>query len=499
MKRLRRSPLRRRLLQAAAGAAWAGVAGAARAAPSSPSPSPSPSPSLSPSHSAPPAVAAGRQLPPAAAPEPAPSAARAWRNWSGLQACQPARWLVPADEGELARALPSLPAPLRCVGAGHSFSPLVPTTGTLISLDRLHGVGAVDPQRRSVRVGAGTRLAVLAQALHQQGWALENQPDVDLQTLAGALATATHGTGATLPALHDAVLELRLCTPDGRILRCSRSDEPALFDAARVSLGVLGVVTELTLRVRPRHLLQRRVWLERSETLIDRVAALASTHLHFECYLLPFTGYGAAIVHDPVDAAIDHPPSADEDVLRDLRLLRDWLGRWPRLRRWVAQRLIDPAQREQAVDWSPKLLSTVRPTRFNESEIHLPAAAAARSLRQTLALLERRNEVFFPIEFRFVRADDAWLSPFHARDSASIAVHAAHDEPHDYLWQDLAPLWAPLQGRPHWGKLHGLRAAELAPLYPRWRDFARLRAALDPQGRMLTPALRALLTGADDA
>ncbi|WP_349744576.1 D-arabinono-1,4-lactone oxidase [Roseateles cavernae] len=424
--------------------------------------------------------------------------ARPWQNWSGSARCQPSQWLMPADEAELAGALARSSGALRCVGAGHSFTPLVPTDGSLVALDKLSGIVALDKAAQTLRVRAGTRIGQLARALDGLGLALHNQPDIDVQTLAGALATATHGTGAELPALHAQVLGLRLVTPAGEILECSRDRNPELLAAAQVSLGALGVITEYTLAVRPRFLLQRHVWLEPTEALLERAPELARTHRHFELYVLPFTGHSAAITHAEVAAGEPYaPPSADEDVLRDLRRLRDWLGRWPELRRWTAAKLIAQAAPERSLNWSWRQLSTVRPTRFNESEYHVPRAAGIACLREIVQTLERRNEVFFPIEFRYIRGrdDGAWLSPFHQRDSCSIACHALQGEAHDYLVSELGPVFRRHAGRPHWGKLHDLGRAELQAMYPRFADFQRLRAGLDPQGRLLNPHLKQLLGG----
>lgn len=445
-----------------------------------------------------PATPASSATAPATATAPAPLTAqppRAWQNWSGLQRCE-AALLLPSTEAELAASLPTLKGPLRCVGAGHSFTALVPTPGTLISLDRLSGIVAVDPAAMTVRVKAGTRLGTLARALGAQGLALHNQPDIDVQTLAGALSTGTHGTGLTLPAMHAEIQALRLVTPQGEVREISRFQNAELFDAARVSLGALGVITEYTLRVRPRYMLRRKVWLERTESLLERAPQLAREHRHFELYVLPFTGFAAGITHVEVpEGKPERPHSADEDVLADLQKLRDWLGRWPSMRRWAAAKLIDPAQTEHAVDWSHQLLSTARPTRFNETEYHLPREQGLPCLRAVVAQLEKRNEVFFPLEFRWVRADHAWLSPFFERDSCSVAVHAKAGEAHDYLLGEIGPIFQRHGGRPHWGKLHTLSARELSTLYPRFKDFQQLRATLDPQGRMLNAHLQQLFEG----
>ncbi len=144
-------------------------------------------------------------------------------------------------------------------------------------------------------------------------------------------------------------------------------------------------------------------------------------------------------------------------------------------------------------DVSWKLLSTQRPTRFNETEGHVPRESGVACLREVLATLERRNEVFFPIEFRYIRGDQAWLSPFYGRDSCSIAAHAMQGEQHDYLLSELGPVYRRHGARPHWGKLHDRRPTELRALYPQWQAFAALRRELDPQGRMLTPYMKQLL------
>lgn len=417
-----------------------------------------------------------------------------WRNWSGLQQCQPRRHFVPATEAELAQALRDAPVgtTLRCVGAGHSFVPLVPTDQWLVSLDRISGV-ARGPVEGMALIQGGTRLAVASRQLDTLGLALPNLPDIDVQSYAGAISTGTHGTGRDLPALHAEVQALRLVTARGEVLECSASKNPELLAAARVSLGSLGVITQAQVRVVPAYNVHRRVWLEPIMQLLERVPELARKHRNFEFYYLPFTGYAACITHDvDTSGTVLTAQAADEDILSDLRRLRDWTSFSPALRRKVAGWLIDPKQTEDARNRAWRLLASPRPTRFNESEYHVPAEAGLACVKEVIAALEKRNEVFFPLEFRCVAADDAWLSPFYQRASCSIAVHAAADEAHDYLVNEIGPIFRRHGGRPHWGKLHGLGAAQLAALYPRFKDFQALRREMDPEGRLLNPHLRTL-------
>jgi FAD-linked oxidoreductase len=416
-----------------------------------------------------------------------------WKNWSEVQQCQAQSLATPGDEQALCELLRKASGTVRCVGAGHSFTPLVPTNGTIVSLERLSGVISHDKASMTATMRAGTRLAAISRQLDGSGLALRNLPDIDLQSLAGAISTGTHGTGANLQAMHADVLALRLVTPQGEVVEWDHVRHPEQMAAARVSLGSLGVITQTTMRVVPSFSLHRKVWLRPLGEMLEQAGELARKHRHFEFYYLPFTGYAAAIVHDEYkggDVLVPH--SQDEEMLADLRKLRDWLGRFPDLRRWTAGKLIDADLTEEAKNQSWKLLSTVRPTRFNETEYHVPREAGIACVKEIIATLEKRNEVYFPMEFRFVKGDDAWLSPFHLRDSCSIAVHSAHGEAYDYLVGELGPIFRKHGGRPHWGKLHNLGAKELATLYPRWKDFLALRQQMDPQGRLLNPHLRSI-------
>jgi FAD-linked oxidoreductase len=416
-----------------------------------------------------------------------------WRNWSGTEQCVASSLQTPGNEAEIAQLLRQSSGTIRCVGAAHSFSGLVPTEGSIISLDRFSGIGRVDPASHTVTVAAGTRLALLSRQLDSAGFAMRNLPDIDQQSLAGAISSATHGTGATLSALHADVVALKLVTAQGEILTCSEQHQPDLLAAARVSLGSLGVITEATVRVVPAYNLQRRVWIEPLDALLDKALQLSQQHRHFEFYYLPFTGYAAAIAHDIYTGSdILMPAAKDEEMLADLQKLRDWSGRYPALRRWLAGKLIDTKLDERAKNRSYKLLANPRPTRFYETESHVPREAGVACVRAIIARLEQNNDVFFPLEFRFVKGDDAWLSPFYQRDSCSIAVHALHGEPYRYLTEQLGPIIRRFGARPHWGKLHAFNAQELAALYPRWGDFLALRAKLDPKNRLINPHLRQL-------
>lgn len=431
-------------------------------------------------------------------PAPPPTADAAghgvWSNWSGLEHAWPARRGAPKDEAELAALLAAAPAPVRPVGSGHSFTALVPTGGTLLTLDRLSGLVGHDVEALTARIRAGTRLSVLGPLLATIGQEMPNLPDINKQTLAGAMSTATHGTGKGLTALHGQATALRLVLPSGEVAECSRDQRPELFHAARVGLGAFGVLSEVTLQNRPLVRIRKEVRLVDTEDLLGQWPALASRHRNAEFLVLPFTGKSALITHDPTTEPV-HPRGADTDadVLMQLKSLRDLFEFTPSLRKWIAGKLMADVPPEVAVDEGWKLLSNERPVRFKEMEYHVPIDRQVEALREVIRRIEQgARDVFFPIEARIIAPDDAWLSPFYQRESGSIAVHSWYKEAHDWMARLIEPVLRDAGGRPHWGKLHSLGRAELAALYPMFGEADAVRRSVDPRGRMVNPHLRKL-------
>ncbi|MCC6926452.1 D-arabinono-1,4-lactone oxidase [Novosphingobium sp.] len=431
---------------------------------------------------------------PAAPPPVDPQGRALWVNWSGLEHAYPARRLAPASEAELAAALPQAPAPVRPVGSGHSFTALVPTDGTLLSLDRIAGLVSHDARANTATVRAGTRLSALGELLAGVGQEMPNLPDINKQTLAGALSTGTHGTGKGIKALHGEVTALRLVLPDGKIAECSRDQRPELFHAARVGLGAFGVLSAVTLQNQPLVRVRKVVKLVDTDWILREWPALAEQHRNAEFLVLPFTGKSALITHDPTfDPVKPRGPDADSSTLMDLKRLRDLFEFTPDLRRRAAQQAMHGLPAEVAVDEGWKLLSNERPDRFKEMEYHLPIERQVEVLREVIRRIETdAKDVFFPIEARIIAPDDAWLSPFYNRESGSIAVHAWYREAHDWMFRLIEPVFREAGGRPHWGKLHSLGAAELGALYPMFSEAQAMRKSVDPAGRMMNPFVRKL-------
>ena len=189
---------------------------------------------------------------------------------------------------------------------------------------RWRGLSRVDGDEVTVR--AGTRLGDLGPALASHGRAMANLPDINKQSLGGALATATHGTGKHLPAIHGTVTALRLVTPQGLVIDCDATKNKDVFDAARVSLGALGIITQVRLKTIPNSNLHRRVWLETFEDTLAQAEERWNTHRNFEFYAVPFTGLAANITHDETDEAPrPRGPETDSQFLDALKMLRNCL------------------------------------------------------------------------------------------------------------------------------------------------------------------------------
>jgi FAD-linked oxidoreductase len=426
--------------------------------------------------------------------EPAAVASLPWHNWSGALSATPAGRFAPGNDAELIDFVQRQSGPLRPVGAGHSFSPLVPTDGYLVVLDRLAGLRSHDSTTLQASFGAGTRLSETGPALETIGQAFYNLPDIDRQTLAGAISTATHGTGLTLNTLSAYVSELRLVTAAGDVLELDSTSEPALFAAAQVSLGALGFVTEVRMRNRAPYKLKETHKLLPTEQVLETFATEATKHRHYEMFPLTHSQYASVQIIDETDEPIDNPPPPPQQVDAYDALMRA-LTKVPVAARsaMIAAAVAATPPEPPVVDVSYKILANVRNYRFNEMEYSVPLDAGAACVTEILRTIDEKSiDVVFPLEYRYVAGDELWLSMFSGGPRAAISIH--RDARFDYrpYFDTIEPIFWNYDGRPHWGKVHSLNHKQLSRLYPQFGAFLELREALDPTGRLLTPYLRNL-------
>ncbi len=426
---------------------------------------------------------------------------KAGSNWAGNVRWQPVEVARPTSEDDVRSVLTRAATQgwtVRPVGSGHSFTPLAATDGISLDLGALSGVRHVDGG--IVTFGAGTPLHMVNALLDGMGRALPNLGDIDRQTLAGAISTGTHGTGARFTGLAAQVAAFRMVTVGGDVLDCTTDSHPELFAAAMVGLGAFGVVTEIALRTVPAFGLDQIVWPDRVEDVMEHLGE----HLladHFEFHWFPLASAVQAksarrMGPDEDLAPMSAPRAFLESVVVEnvalgalCEVARRAPGQLPRLH-GLAGRLIS---RRELRDRSFRVFASTRSVRFVESEFAIPAAALPDVL-DAVATLARDLPVgpAFPVEVRFAEADEVWLSTAFERRNAYVAIHQYRGMPYEAYFEGFARICAAVAGRPHWGKVHPLAFADLASLYPRFERAAALRAELDPSGVLLNEHLRRL-------
>ncbi|MBP3036028.1 FAD-binding protein [Arthrobacter sp. zg-ZUI100] len=415
---------------------------------------------------------------------------RPWQNWPRTVQVLPQRVETPASVEELQQAVKrAVSAGLRvkAVGAGHSFTGIAAAPGVLLDLSRLQGLAGADPGRLRVRLLAGTRLHRVPPLLAAYNLAMPNLGDIDRQSVAGALSTGTHGTGAGFGGLCTQVVGLTLVQPDGGLLTLAEDD--ARLPAAALGLGALGVIADVTLQCVPAFALHA---VERSEPLSDVLGSLpgrVGTTDHFEFYWFPHTDKAASKANHRLPGTAPLAPLSPAGRWLDERLLSNAVfratcaagtlmpGVVPAVN-GIAARLLGG---KDYTDHSHRVFTQRRTVRFREMEYGLPAErlpAAFDALRRLIR--ERGWRISFPVEVRWAAADNRWLSTAYGRDTAYTAVHRYYREDPAEYFDAVEEIMLAHGGRPHWGKLHSLDAAALARLYPRFGDFLELRNELDP-------------------
>ncbi|MGZ5376311.1 MAG: D-arabinono-1,4-lactone oxidase [Solirubrobacterales bacterium] len=417
---------------------------------------------------------------------------KTWRNWAGDQRCTPARIERPESPEQLAEVVRRAAADglrVRAAGAGHSFTDIACTGGVMIDVSGLDRTLEVDAESGRATVGAGIGLREMNERLYEHGRAMENLGDIDKQAAAGAIATATHGTGSGFRNISSQVEAVELVSGEGEQVRIDDSDPEALA-AARVNLGALGILTAITFRTVPAFTVHRVDSPLPLAEALERLDQLADGSEHFEFYVFPHTETALMRQSERTDA----PPAPknrlttyiNEVVLENYlfnlicRYARRRPQAIPRISRFAAGQLAH----SEKTDRSYRVFASQRRVRFTEMEYAIPRRHAAEAISRVMALAESPElDVSFPIEVRFVAADDAPLSTAEGRDTCYIAVHMFNGMPWEPYFRGVEEIMNGYGGRPHWGKRHFQSAETLAERYPRWEEFGRVRARLDPGGR----------------
>ena len=413
-------------------------------------------------------------------------------NWARNERWTPALLAGATSTGQVAELVGRAAASgerVKVIGGGHSFTAAAATSGTQLTLDAMDDVVHADAESGRVTVQAGIRLHQLNDRLAEAGLALPNLGDIDRQSIAGAIATATHGTGRRFGNLATAVVGMTLVDGRGAVVRCSGDEHPDLFAAARVGIGALGVVTEVTLQCVPTFNLHARESIEPLDDVLADFDTASSDVDHFEFYWMP----GTRRCQVKRNRRTEEParPSGTLAYVRD-----KWLGEnigfglvcragraLPALAPRIARLVASSATERDLIDRSDKVFCSPRHVRFVEMEYGIPVEAVPEAVHRVRRLTDRlATKPLFPIEVRVSAADDIALSTASDRTTGWIAVHQYRGVPYLEYFQGVEAIMDDYDGRPHWGKLHFQRAETLAERYPRWDEFAAVRARLDPDG-----------------
>lgn len=425
-------------------------------------------------------------------------------NWAGNQRWLAAERAEPRSTDEVAtvvRRAAEAGQRVKAIGAGHSFTAVAVTEGTQLSLDGMQRVLGVDRERTQVTVQAGIRLHRLNDELADVGLALPNLGDIDRQSIAGAIATATHGTGMGLGNLATTVVGMEVVTGTGDVVRLDAITDADMLRVARVGLGALGIVTEVTLRCVPAFDLHASETVEPLDNVLDGLLEHAAAVDHFELYWMPGGGRRCQVKRN---VRTDEPrrPQSRFGYVRD-----KWIGenlafglvcrvgrRFPQATPVVAKLIGGSAGERDLVDRSDRIFCSPRRVRFVEMEYGVPVEHLADAVRELRAATTRlATPILFPIEVRVSAADDIPLSTASGRASGWIAVHQYRGAPYEEYFGVVERIMDGYGGRPHWGKLHGQQASTLADRYPQWAEFQAARDKLDPDRTFANPYLERVL------
>lgn len=388
-----------------------------------------------------------------------------WRNWSGKLTARPAaihHVRTDDDAVALARNAGNDGSTVRCVGSGHSHAALVPTEGTIVDLSGLNGVVSIDRERQRASVRSGTPIHALGLPLLRAGLGLLNQGDIDRQTIAGATATGTHGTGVGLANFSAAVTGLRIATATGDLLWADEVEHRDLWRAARHHLGAFGIVTEIELQLREAYRLRQSGWTATLDETLETLDDVVHRHRHYEFFWFPTTDMVVAKTTDETDDPPEYPMGAEG----------------------------------ARCGWAHEVLSNHRTWPHTEMEYAVPLEHGPACLAAIRAMLQQDfPEMGWPVEYRTLAADDVWLSVAYHRPTVTISMHVDAREDDEPVFRACEEVFRDHDGRPHWGKVHYRSGAELAAMHDRWDDWWRVRDELDPSGAFLNDHLRALREG----
>ncbi len=385
-----------------------------------------------------------------------------WSNWSGKLKARP-QSLYHLRSEEDAQAIVSMAANkkqcIRVAGATHSHAPLVVNDDLIIDPQALSGIVSTDKKAQTATVWAGTRIYALGKPLQDAGLALFNQGDIDQQAIAGATATGTHGTGTTLKNLSSTVIGTRFVLANGEIVNCSASNNADLWEASRLHLGAFGIVTQLTLQLRPAYRLKENASVAPLEKILGELDHNTLNNRHYEFFWHPQSDEASTKAINETDEPPQYPL----------------------------------AEEGSRCAWNHEVLPNYRPHKHTEMEYSLPSSEGPACMRAIQRLLTTKfRDVRWPVEYRTMAADDVWLSTGYQRQTVTISVHQDVRVDEEPYYRACEEIFLAFGGRPHWGKVHYLGEQQLNSCHDKWQHWWQARDLVDPEGIFLNKFLKGL-------
>ncbi len=380
---------------------------------------------------------------------------------------------------------------IRVVGSGHSFTPLVKTEEVLVSLDELKGIVNIDAEKMVAEVWAGTKLYDLGKLLEEKGYAQENLGDIDSQSIAGAISTGTHGTGITFGSLSTQVIEITAVLSNGESIVCSETENVEYWRAFQLSLGMLGIIVKIKLKVIPAYSLVYESEKQSLSTVMNKLEEYKK-HRHFEFFVFPYSDeVQVKLTNETTNTGSDlkwHKLKVELLENRMFSLLSKGCKWFPSISKGVSRLSAKAVPNTKIIGPSYEVFATSRTVPFYEMEYSIPSKYMRTVVEEISNLIEKKKyKVHFPIECRYVKGDDIWLSPAYGRDSAYIAVHMYKGMKYAAYFGEVEKIFLKYEGRPHWGKMHTLSYEQLQDIYPEFHSFLQARKSLDELGMFFNP------------
>lgn len=424
------------------------------------------------------------------------------KNWSGNIQWTPNKIAHPSSEEEIKSIVLDAikyKKKIRLIGSGHSFTSLCSTDNILISLDNYQGIISVDKEQKQVVVEAGTKLKLLGDLLFKENLAMENLGDINVQSIAGAISTGTHGTGTQFKSISNQVIALKFVNGKGEIIECSATKNAELFKSAQVSLGCLGIITEVTLQCVTSYKLKLQNKKEKLSDVLKTLHKRNSENRNFEYYWIPYTDTAwtktSNIVENSEPDKVSFFNYWTEYVLENymFKLLCDYAKIFPSQNTLIAKITAASISNVKKVYHSHKVYATQRLVKFNEMEYNIPAETYKDVFKDIKKIVNsKKYNIHFPIENRWVKSDDIHMSPAYGRDSAYIACHVYNKKEYKAYFSALEEVFKTYDGRPHWGKLNTFTTEDVIKMYPKFDVFLKNRKEHDPENIFINPYLKNL-------